>query len=301
MPIQLQEQSYILEVNPMKTLWWIGAWVVLGMIEQVWAVDKGFSKALKRIEIKGSGSRGTSSEYIVPILLGIGAVLLVVALYRVIENRKKIQQARPKVVDSGPDFKERAAQIGFQRAEVRLLKVLAERVSPHNIAQVLETDAGRHKLASEVVKRVHRRERELLVLRGISEKLGMAGHMKARETLRVEAHLSVWIVPQLSSEEEEWEEVEQVDGQLLDLSEGGAALCVQSDLAVGDLIEFWSADAQVWLAPTAARVLRIEAAGNAAAERVFHLQFIDPPTEELRGAIRALQLEEAQARGGVKD
>ncbi len=281
----------------MKALFWLAAWVGLGIVEQVWAVDKSYSKALKKIEIKGSGSSGTSGEYLVPVLLGIGAIVLIVALYRAIENRKQAKKAEPVVAVSGSDFKERAAQIGFQRAEVRLLKVLAERISPHNLTYALETDAGRRKLAGEVMTRIRRRERELLVLRGIGNKLGLVGHMKERETLRVAAHLPVWVVPHLGAEaaEEEWEEAEQVEGQLLDLSEGGAALSAQMDLLADDMLEFWSADAQVWLAPMAARVLRVEDKQN---ERLFHLQFIDPPNEELRAAIRALQLEEAQARGG---
>lgn len=272
----------------MKTLLCLVAWFGLGVVEQVWAVDKSYSKALKGIEIKGSGSRGTSGEYLVPVLLGIGAVVLIVALYRVVENRNKTKKAEPVAALSGPGFKERAAQSGFQHAEVRLLTVLAERISPQNLMYTLETDAGRQKLVNEVAKRIRRRERELLVLRGVGDKLGLVGHMKERETLRVEAHLAVWLVPHLSADtdEEEWEEAEQVEGQLLDLSEGGAALCAQLDLNVGDQLEFWSADAQVWLAPTAARVLRIEEKQK---ERVFHLQFIDSPSEELRAAIRALQ------------
>jgi len=283
----------------MKALFWLVVWVGLGIVEHVWAVDKSYSNALKRIEIKGSGSRGTSGDYLVPVLLGIGAIVLIVGLYRVVESRKKEKKAQPVAAVSGSDFKKHAAQIGFRHAEVRLLKVLAEKISPHNLVYALETDAGRHKLVGEVTKRIRRRERELLVLRGIGDKLGLVGqgHMKERETLRVEAHLPVWLVPHLGSDtaEEEWEEAEQVEGQLLDLSEGGAALRAQLDLSVGNQLEFWSADAQVWLAPTAARVLRVEERQK---ERVFHLQFIDPPSEELRAAIRTLQIEEAQARGG---
>jgi hypothetical protein len=281
----------------MKALFWLVVWVGLGIVGQVWAVDKSYSKALKHIEIKGSASRGTSSDSVVPVLVGIGVIVLITVLYRAIESRKKAKAAQPVIAVSGPDFKEHAAQIGFQHAEVRLLKVLAERVSPHHLTYALETDAGRHKLAIEVTKRIRRRERELLVLRGIGNKLGLVGNMKERETLRVEAHLPVWVVPHLGSEtaEEEWEEAEQIEGQLLDLSEGGAALCAQLDLNAGDILEFWSADAQVWLAPTAARVLRVDEKKK---ERVFHLQFIDSPSEELRTAIRALQIEEAQVRGG---
>ena len=105
-------------------------------------------------------------------------------------------------------------------------------------------------------------------------------------------------MPHLAGDEEEWQdEVEQVDGYLLDLSEGGAALCANElKMAAGDPLEFWSADAEVWLAPTAARVLREEQTKDGT---IFHLQFLDPPNEELRAAIRALQMGKAQNRSGV--
>ena len=123
-------------------------------------------------------------------------------------------------------------------------------------------------------------------------KLGARGHIEERAFERVEMHLPVWIVPGLMAKESEgeWDEGEQFEGTVVDLSEGGAALHADLALEAGDSLAFWSADPDVWLPPTTAQVLHVEALAKGG---VFHLQLLESPSEELHAAIDALRPEEA--------
>lgn len=275
----------------MNARWLNTVWIALGT-ERAWAVDKSYSKALKHIEIKSSGSLGTSGQEIVPILLTAAALLMAIVLYQKYKERRPAKKGVGAQAKRQPDFREYAAKRGFHRAEIRLLESAAEKVSPQRMAQLLDTDAGRHQLACEIKKRALRRERELHLLRGMGRKLGARGHIEERAFERVELHLPVWVVPGTIAEEAdgEWDEVEQIEGVIVDLSEGGAALHADLALDTGDSLEFWSADPNVWLPPTIAQVRRVEALGKGG---LFHLQLLDAPSEELRAALRSLRPEGA--------
>ncbi len=277
----------------MNALWWHIVWIGLGIgAGRVWAVDQSYSKALKQIEIKSSGSLGTSGQELMPVLLTVAALILIIALYQKYRERRPASKSGGSETKRQPSFREHAAKMGFQRAEIHLLESAAEKVSPQRMAQLLDTDAGRRRLACELKKRALRRERELHLLRGMGRKLGARGHIEERAFERVEMHLPVWIVPGLMAKESEgeWDEGEQFEGTVVDLSEGGAALHADLALEVGDSLAFWSADPDVWLPPTTAQVLHVEALAKGG---VFHLQLLESPSEELHAAIDALRPEEA--------
>ena len=159
------------------------------------------------------------------------------------------------------------------------------------------TDAGRERLTADIWERIRRREREAAFLRRIQDKLTLMRDrgLQERATIRVETDLSIWIVKRTDAElvEEEGEEdlftdVEQIGGRLLDLSEGGAAVTADLDAKVDDLVELWSADAEIWIPPVTAGVLQVQP-DSAGKSPIFHLHFIDPPLSELRIALQVLQ------------
>ncbi|MFH1568407.1 MAG: PilZ domain-containing protein, partial [Gemmatimonadota bacterium] len=143
--------------------------------------------------------------------------------------------------------------------------------------------------------------RELEALQGLRERLcQMRGHeLHARESLRVETDLPVWIsrklqvVPTAGDEDGVLDEAAPVGGHLVDLSEGGAAMRADEAFGRGDVLEVWSADANTPLPPMAAAVVDVQDDGEEGGP-LLHLHFIDPPTIELVELHRELQAE-AQA------
>jgi len=119
------------------------------------------------------------------------------------------------------------------------------------------------------------------------------------ETIEEEG-LSVWIVKKEDSVVEEGSEnsfsdVEQIRGKLIDLNEEEAVLTAEMEIGVQDLIEFWSADSEIWIPPLTASVRQAER--NPDGSQIFRLHFIDPPLKELRAAIEALKTEEETKEG----
>jgi hypothetical protein len=79
---------------------------------------------------------------------------------------------------------------------------------------------------------------------------------------------------------------------LIDLSEGGASVRSSTlDAQVGDLVEFWSSDTQIWFSPLLSGVLNVETQEGAEG-KIFHFHFIDPPVSQLRSVIQLLKIEE---------
>jgi len=279
----------------------IAAGLLLGFPGDALAVDEGFSKALKHMEIKGES--GGNMTWTIVILVGVVAavIVLVKILNRTTQERQKAPIKAVKK-QKQVDFKKHAVKMGFQIAEIKSLRTIATRIAPSDPGVLLATDVGRERLAADIWERIRRRDREIEVLRGIQEKLDrMRDHkMQERQTIRVETNLPVWIIKksvpgaEVEEEEEEGEEifsdVEQIGGRLLDLSEGGAALTAELDAGVKDLIEFWSADSEIWIPPITAGVLQVKESPDGRGP-VFHLHFLDPPLSELRAAIQTLQME----------
>jgi hypothetical protein len=240
------------------------------------------------------------------ILAGVGvvvAVVVVIALTQIYSRMARKRQRAPAKgaqKKKGGDFKKQAAKLGFKIAEIKTMRILAAKIAPQDPDSVLSTDAGRERLSADVWERISKREREVKLLQGIQDKLKLMrdNQLHERATVRVETDLAVWIVKKADVEEdvedmEEVEEelftdVEQVSGKLMDLSEGGAAVIVELEAGTDDLVELWSADADIWIPPITAGVLNVQR-GRGGKPPIFHLHFIDPPLVELRAAIQTLQ------------
>jgi hypothetical protein len=119
-----------------------------------------------------------------------------------------------------------------------------------------------------------------------------------REGVRLEVDIPIWLVKKAPGEcpvdDDVVVDIVPVTGKLLDLSEGGAAVSADMPLVAGDLLEFWSADSQIWLPPTKAGVVSLE---EEEGDDHVHLHFLDPPLTEIRKAIleiRRLEWEEVE-------
>ena len=272
--------------------------VVLGQSRELFALDQGHSKALQYMKFKGSDS----GEMVWILAGGLGLILLVgilVKIYQAAQERRIEGIRAPQKKRSMRSFKERASELGFKIGEAKTLRNIAGRLAPRSPGVLLTTDKGRASLIDDLSRRIHRREREIEVLQGVKEKLERIRDqgVHAREKERIEADIPVWIVKKMQKEvgedgEDVFVNVEQIPGQLLDLSEDGAALSSTGlEAQVGDLLDFWSADTQIWFSPLLSSVLNVERKAGSD-EKVFHLHFIDPPLTELRQVIQLLQMDD---------
>jgi hypothetical protein len=240
------------------------------------------------------------------IQTGIGVVVAVVVVIVLTQIYNRMARQRQKVPvkgaqkKKGGNFKKQAAKLGFKIAEIKTMRILAAKIAPQDPDSLLSTDAGRERLSADVWERIQKREREVKLLQGIQEKLKLMRDnlLHERATVRVETDLAVWIVKKADVEEEPeavedveeelFTDVEQVSGKLVDLSEGGAAVTAELEAKTDDLVELWSADADIWIPPITAGVLNVQK-GKGGKSPIFHLHFIDPPLMELRAAIQTLQ------------
>jgi PilZ domain-containing protein len=252
-----------------------------------------------------SPQSGVNSTWILAVLAVVAAGVLLHLANRVLQTRLHTRRERVPVQKANrrqrADFQKRAGKLGFRIAEVKTLRLIANKLAAHDPDSLLSTDAGRERLATDVAKRIRRRQREIEFLGGISDKLDLMREREIHEraTIRVEGDLPVWIIKKadedsLSEDEEDmFADEEQVAGRLLDLSEGGAAVCAELEVRAGDRVELWSRDPDIEIPPITAGILQV---GHRPGESVpvFHVHFIDPPLEELRIALQALQT----GRGG---
>ncbi|MFH1568145.1 MAG: PilZ domain-containing protein [Gemmatimonadota bacterium] len=87
--------------------------------------------------------------------------------------------------------------------------------------------------------------------------------------------------------------LKSVEGRLLDLGTGGAALQVDLQARSGDIVEVWSADREIYMPRTSADVVSVEG-GPGGEPPILHLRFLDADVEQLAAAIADIQ--ERQAR-----
>jgi len=237
----------------------------------------------------------------VGVLVAVVVVIALAQVYsRMIRQRQKAPAKGAQKKKKGGDFKKQAAKLGFKIAEIKTMRMLAAKISPQDPDSLLSTDAGRERLSADVWERIRKREREVKLLQGIQAKLKLMrdNQLHERATVRVDTDLAVWIVKKAEPEEEPedveggeeelFTDVEQVSGKLVDLSEGGAAVTAELEAEADDLVELWSADADIWIPPITAGVLNVQR-GRGGKSPIFHLHFIDPPLVELRAAIQTLQ------------
>lgn len=225
--------------------------------------------------------------------------LLITTLWR--RRRTRVPAARG-APQRPSDLRLHAARLGFRIAEIKTLRQIAGKLAPDEPDSLLRTDAGRERLTADINSRVQRRQREIEHLQGILGKLDLMRDrgLRERAAVRVDADLPIWIVERpgegaSSDDEEIYLDAEQVPGRLLDISEGGAAITADLHVEVHDVLELWSADSSVWIPPVAAGVLGIERAAGQEHD-VYHLHFIDPPQQELRAVVQALQRQQAARR-----
>ena len=278
-------------MSPLSVAFWTMLWILCGT-GRVHAFTAQYLKFEPQRSVSLSGT-------VVHVVLGVlgGLVLLFLAnkLLQWFGSRSARERpAAPKKRDRR-EFQQQAARLGFHVREIKTLRVLGKKLQPEAPVSLLTTDAGREKLSADVSARIHRREREIQLLQGILDKLDLMRERDLREraTVRVDTDLPIWIVerPAEDSDAEDVEvfaDEEQVAGQLINLSEGGAAVRAVLDAGVNEVIELWSADQSVWIPPLTAGILSIEE-NPEEDEKVYHLHFIDPPLAEMRKVIQDLQ------------
>ena len=254
---------------------------------------------------QGGLSDSDSSDLEVILILGIGLILTSLVLYlvfRAFRGQSGRNAPRSRVVaNSKPNsFSNQAVASGFLQTETRLLNQIANKVPADMSSDLLDSDSGRAYLISDLEKRISRRQREIELIRRIRtklEKMGESG-LTPRATVRIETDIRIWIAKKIqhdpSNEEKEdvFVDIEPVIGRLQDISEGGARLVTNLDVDRGDMIELWSADADIILPPVTSVVIDSKPSETDLKD-VLHLHFMDPPLGELRSVLYSLQSREA--------
>lgn len=223
------------------------------------------------------------------------------------KGRSRMRTAAAAKEQVARSFEQRAAHLGFRHGEARTLERIALRLAPKSPASLLSSGSGREYLVGDLDRRIARRQKEVKVLERIKERLVVlrSQDVHERESVRVEANISVWVTRRgLSSKEmaalvEDEDEaegegltgsVESVSGRLIDISEGGAAVEVEiPGVGRGDQVQFWSGDPAVVLGEMRAGVVSLETRQGAT---ILHLHFIDPDLRELRAALAQLRGEQ---------
>ena len=265
------------------------------------ALDKGYEPVL---DLMGSEFRRTDAgELTLFFVIALTVVVALILFARYYEARQMRAAAAPRARrprTAVRNFKQQAATLGLRLMETRNLFRIASKLSPKSPQTLLSSRTGRKYLVADLGKRIQRRERELSMLRGILNKLEDWGDRMVvdRETARVDTDLPIWIVKKVNEDGAAGDAVvnlEPVPGRLLDLSAGGAAVTADVGFRVGELVEFWSADTQVWIPPTAAGVVHVdEAEEGSGSPPPVHLHFLNAPITEIRRAVREI----ARADGG---
>lgn len=237
---------------------------------------------------QGGLSDSDASDLEVIIFLGVGLILTGLVLYLVFKAfRGQSSRNTPRsrvVANSKPNSFNQAVACGFLQTETRLLKQIANKVPADMSSDLLASDTGRAYLISDLEKRISRRQREIELIRRIRtklEKMGESG-LTPRATVRIKTDIRIWIAKKIehdpSDEEKEdvFVDIEPVIGHLQDISEGGARLVTNLDVARGDMIELWSADAEIILPPITSVVIDSKPSEQDLKD-VLHLHFMDPP------------------------
>jgi hypothetical protein len=257
-------------------------------------------------KIRASGTVDVTVFFAVALGLLVAA-LVFSRLYNYVQTRragvgKAATAAGPKL-----DFRQQAVGLGFKMGEIKNLQKIAGRLSPKSPESLLTQGSGRERLVTDLSKRIRRRDREVSMLNSLLGKLEVAqnGDHQARETVRLETDISVWLVKKPAEEpgeevDEEAANMEPLAGRLLDLSEGGAAVAIDLALSAGEKIEFWSGDTQIWIPPLAAGVVHVDDGGEGIGP-VCHVHFLDPPLAEIRRAMQDIQLVTREGDDGEDD
>jgi hypothetical protein len=287
----------------MRSLLLSAVFALLGVASPVpvLAFDDSFAKVMPYMRL------GTASEDTVRnVTIGLGAMAVGLVVFAVVYNRRRTRKLR-LVGAAGVakkaklSFRQQAGVMGFKFIEAKILKRLADRLSPQRPENLLTTPSGRQFLMADLEKRIRRREREIGTLNSIQAKLEQMRDSQTHErgSLRVDADLPIWIVRKAQpgaagpQAEEALVNIEPVTGRLADISEGGAAATADLDVYPGDVAELWSTETGIWIPPITAAVVHREDRDDA--PPLFHLQFLDPPVAELRAALQEIQIRNNRA------
>ena len=245
------------------------------------------------------------------LLVGLG-IVGVIALKFITKARTERAQKRKRSAVQGSKsqaFLDRAQHLGFRQNEARMVERIARRLAPKSPLNLLNSGQGREFLMGDLEKGIVQRGREIKLLGRIKQRLEALrdSDVHQREWVRVDANIAVWVSKQgptnqetaaLVDDEDEAEveaedvfaNLDSVSGQLLDISEGGAAIDIEMDVGRGDQVQFWSGDPRIVLGETRAGVVSIEKSDEGTT--ILHLHFIDPDLRDLRSAILQLKGEE---------
>ena len=261
-------------------------------LEAVWAVDKSFSKVLHQIHFdrSGGGNEWLGSVVVGAMVVALGLILALYFFRHRDDGQKRKVPPEISAQKRRQNFIEQAQRLGFTRVEARILSQVAGNGEAEHSEKQLKKGPHFWHFAARVKKLARQRKNELAVLDEIVAKLTRIKkrNVQERKDRRSEIDLPVW----MGSENEG-----QVEGQLVNISVGGAALRADMDLQHGDQVEFWSMDTH-WLPPITAVVLHAAGSGN---NRIFNLQFAEAPAGELRAAILDLQKSASKIVGPMRE
>lgn len=233
------------------------------------------------------------------ILVAALVVTLVAVVYFVLRRRGG---ARASV-----GFGKSAAALGFKAEEIRLLNRVANDVAPDNPGDLLTSVEGRQLLLRSLERQLRRDQRRVEVGSQARDKLERMGEeeFQERTTERLETNLPVWVIEKTLSSDEDDEDEDlltpsaRVEGRLLDISKSGAALQASLAVQAGDVVEFWSADADVALPATTAGVVHVQARAQNEPQ-MLHLHFVNPLLAELGQALERIRQLHLPGRSGEK-
>ncbi|MBT4099376.1 MAG: PilZ domain-containing protein [Gemmatimonadetes bacterium] len=273
---------------------WISLAWVFGVVTAVQALDRdGMWRQM------GSTVRSDEKADVTWFLAAFAALVIVVFFVtRLVEHqhqRRAVSGGRSKLRRT---FSQQAGAMGFRPVEISNLRRIASRLSGgSDPLNVLSTNSGRQFLTADLRKRIRRREREIEMLDHILQKLGTAGRgFHERAGIRVETDISIWLVHRgednQGADDEIVIDIAPIAARLFDLSEAGAAICANTELSPGDIVEFWSGDPQYWIPPTQSGVVSVRPTKDGT--RNIGLHFLDPPRTEIRRVIQEIQRHERE-------
>ena len=251
-------------------------------------MDVNRASSLENIEIAGADTATIIWSVAGLLALALGFALFAHFYNRRVHKSRQVRKVRTRRV--GVKFKHRALALGFRLFETKTLKNLATKLMPRMPERLLSTADGRQILRDDISRLIDKRQREIASLSAIFERLKkMDEHAEERKTVRVPADLTVHIDRENGVDNTaESDAPPPALGQLLNISEGGAAISTHLEVDPLEWIQFWLADAPLPLPRLRAGVVEITA-GEAENPPILHLYFIDPPLQQLRALIYQLQ------------
>ncbi len=243
----------------MSRLYFLYVVFLLGSATPLAALDDSYGHILHRIQARPN--RHADIDWIY-LLYPIGGIAILYAYLHLAEKKRRTkanakEAPRKRVPAANSAFVHRAVALGFDPRESRLLKNIAEDISPRAAESLLHSKDRRELLIAGLERRSKQRQQEQERMRGAIEKLEVMRDKQPveRQDPRLETDIPVWIVAiKMDSGEAE---AEPSAGRLLDLSATGAQIETSLSVEKGTLTQFWSADPEIWLPAIRAGVVEV--------------------------------------------